>query len=345
MGSINNEAVDYKELSKNERLAIFLITLGPELASNVLSKFEDKEIESICREISKIRVVDQSLRNKAVEEFLHIIGESLQSSMGGIGFAQTALEKSKGVEGANSILERITLGENDTDIIGVISEMEPRRIHNLLKDEQAQTIAFIVSNLNAEKAGEVITLFPEEIRWKILKHIATIEDIPLRILAKISEVIKPQTKEEGEVDYGVQKSGGVVMVANILNRLGKEPSKQVLSSIGESDSVLAEEIGKKMFTFEDLIKLDIRDLQRVTREVETNDLVLALKSASSELESAIMKSVSKRAAESLKDELEMLGPVKVKAVQEAQERIIQIVKKLEEEGAIDLESDEGDVIQ
>lgn len=343
MGRINNETVEYKDLSKIQRLAIFLIALGPDAASSVLAGFEDNDIENICREIGKMGMVDYELKAEAVKEFTDIIGPSLSSIIGGKNFAQKTLEITKGEQGAQLLLGKIEPGGSITSLIQEVCELQPRQVYNLLQKEQTQTIAYVISHLSNDKMLKVINMLPEERRDEVLQYLGEMEEAPLEMLANLAQTLKPQIRQ-AEKPLTFKKTGGVETVAALLNQLGKDVAKNILGKIDENNPELADLINKKMFSFEDLLILTIEDLQRVAREVETNDLVLALKGASKELTKAIMGSVSKRAAESLKDELDMLGAVKVKLVQEAQERIIQVVKRLEEEGAIELGENGNDVI-
>ena len=342
MGSINNDIIEYKDLSKVQRLAIFLIAIGPEGASSVLSYFERDEMEMICREISNMKIVDEGLKYEAMEEFMGLMSRAFGSILGGMSYAQKTLEMAKGGEGAD-ILDRIVPGGGMVDLIDELCELKPKQLFNLLKVEQAQTLAFVISHLSVEKAAELIKMLPEEKRDEVLEDVAGMSDVPLEMLAKMAKVLKPYMGKEENVK--VESSDGVTMVANILNLSEKGIGKSLMDHLDNKNPELGVSISKKMFTFNDLLKLSVEDLQRVTREVETNDLVTALKGVSKVLEDAIMQSVSKRAAESLRDEIEMLGPVKVKLVEQAQERIIQVVRRLEEEGAIDLEQGEGNVIE
>lgn len=342
-GCINNEPVDYKSLPKSKKLAIFLIAVGPEVASQVLNQFEDSEIEFFCREIANMKIVDFDIKNEALEDFTNLIAGSLGSIVGGINFAQKALGMSRFSSQSESILGKIAPGGSDSDLMQKICELEPLQIYNLFSNEQTQTLAYIMSNLNIEKSAKLVVMLDEGKRQQVLEKIGDMKEASVEMVARIATVIKPQLKDPDT--QNVKKSDGVRFVADMLNIINKDIGKEFLAKLSESNAGLSAAISKKMFSFEDLLSLNAPDLQRITREVEMNDLVVALKGASKALEEAIMKSVSKRAAESLKDELTMLGPVKVKAVEEAQSRIIQVVKRLEEDGSIEIGQDGGDVIE
>lgn len=342
MSLINYQEVNYNQLSKIQKLSVFLITIGPDAAATMLSTFDDNNVETLCREISHINIVDQELKDLVLEEFSGILGQSVGSVLGGTKFAQEALEMSQGDHKASNILERILPGGSVNDLIQDMSMMEPRQIYNLMADEQSQTVAFLISHLDMKKAAEILAMLPKDMRENVAECIGAMDSAPLEMVAKIVQSLKPHILSAEK--YTVHKSGGVRAVADILNILDKDVSKGILAKIEDKNPALGAAVRKKMFSFDDLVRLDPVDLQRVTREVEMNDLVLAMKSAHMLLQDAIFKSVSKRAAESIKEEMEMLGAVKLKEVDAAQERIIQVLRRLEEEGEISLDDSGSNVV-
>ena len=336
MADIAMEKIDYDTLNKVQKLALFMVVIGPEVASELLKGFEDNEIETICREISNFTIVDETTQRKVVEEFSNIISGSLGSLLGGARFAQRTLELAKGDYKAANLLSRIAPVGNSMEVIQEISDMEPRQIHNLIRGEQPQTIAFITSHLSHEKAASLISMLAPDVGEEVVERIGSMEFTSLEHVGRVVGCLKKHfdTKHKPTM----HSSGGVRSVADLLNLMDKETSKSLLVKLEERNPQLGMQIRRKMFSFEDLIRLEISDLQRVTRELEMSDLVIALKSANAALQDKIYKSVSKRAAESIKEEMEMLGPVRLKEVEAAQDRIIQVVRKLEEEGEISLEN-------
>ncbi|MGF1483010.1 MAG: flagellar motor switch protein FliG [Opitutales bacterium] len=341
MPHINNEPVKYESLSKTQRLAVFLIVIGPQASARLLEGFDDYELEQVCGEISNIRIIDDEMAAAVIEEFSKIIGESMNAILGGNQFAQRALEMARGDYKAASILGRISPVGNTPELIAEISEMEPRQIFNLVRDEQSQTIAFLVSHLNIDKATQVVEMLAPEMREDVIERIGSMDTTSLEMVAKVVTSLKQHisTKER----YTLHHSGGLRQVADLLNNLDKDMSKTLLNKLEERNPGLGAAIRKKMFSFDDLQRLNASDLQRVTREVEMSDLVVAMKSAQAILQEAIFASVSKRAAETLKEEIEMMGPVRLKEVEAAQDRIIQTVRRLEEEEEITLDA-EGDKV-
>ena len=335
MPDIAIQKIDYDTLTKVQKLALFMVVIGPEVSAELLKTFEDNEIEAICREISNFTIIDDDTQRRVVEEFSDIISQSLGAILGGARFAQRTLELAKGDYKAANLLSRIAPVGNSMEVIQEISDMEPRQIHNLIRGEQAQTIAFITSHLSHEKAASLISMLNPDVAEEVVERIGAMEYTSLEHVGRVVGSLKKHfdTKHKPTM----HRSGGVRSVADLLNLMDKEMSKTLLVKLEERNPQLGMQIRRKMFSFEDLIRLASSDLQRVTRELEMSDLVVAMKSANTALQEALLNSVSKRAAESLREEMQMLGPVRLKEVEAAQDRIIQIVRRLEEEGEISLD--------
>jgi flagellar motor switch protein FliG len=328
--------IDYSKLSKNQKLAIFLIVIGPEAAAEVLRHFDDAEIEMLCREMSQYGMVSDAIRQAAFEEFAPIIGESVSSTLGGLPYAQRTLQLARGDYKASSIMGRLGPTGTAVEVIKDITEMEGRQIFNLIKNEQPQTISFVLSYLDGAKSAEIFALLGPELREEVIERLGTIESTSLELVGKIVRSLGKHFDNKVRPTY--HRSGGVRAVADLLNGLDKEMSKSLLTRLEERNAQLGAAIRKKMFSFEDLNRLEASDLQRVLREVDSSNLAVSMKSASEPLRDKIFASISKRAAESLRDEISMLGPVRLKDVEIAQDAIIQVVRRLEEEGAITLDS-------
>ncbi len=329
---------DYAKLTRQQKLAVFLIIIGPEAAAEVLRQFDDQEIEDLCREMTTITTVPSEVQKVAMEEFSPLIAKSVGSALGGLGYAQRTLEIAKGDYKASTIVGRLgPVAGTSVDVIKDISEMEGRQIYNLVKHEQPQTISFLLSYLDSTKSAEVFALLGPELREEVIERLGTIESTSLELVSKIARSLGKHY--DTKVRPAFHRSGGVRAVADLMNELDKEMSKNLLARLEERNATLSAQIRKKLFSFEDLLRLQPADLQRVLREVDSSNLAIAMKSASETLRDRIYASISKRAAESLKEELEMLGPVRLKDVEAAQDTIIQVVRRLEEEGQITLEAD------
>jgi flagellar motor switch protein FliG len=288
--------------------------------------------------MSAVTVVPIEVQRLSMDEFSPLVAKSAGSAIGGLGYEQRTLEIAKGDYKASTIVGRIgPVVGTSVEVIKDISEMEGRQIFNLVKHEQPQTISFLLSYLDSAKSAEVFALLGPELREEVIERLGTIESTSLELVSKIARSLGKHY--DSKVRPAFHHSGGVRSVADLLNQLDKEMSKNLLARLEERNATLSAAIRKKLFSFEDLSRLQPADLQRVLREVDSSNLAIAMKSASEPLRERIYGSISKRAAESLKDELEMLGPVRLKDVETAQDAIIQVVRRLEEEGQITLESD------
>lgn len=328
---------DYTKLNRQQKLAVFLIVIGPNAAAEVLRQFEDPEIELLCREMAVFTLIPESAQKQAVEEFATLVASGAGSTLGGLGYAQRTLEIAKGDYKASSIIGRVGPVGTAVDVIKDISEMEGRQIYNLVKQEQPQTISFLLSYLDSRKAAELFGLLSPELREEVVERLGTIESTSLELVGKIARSLGKHYDTKSRPSF--HRSGGVRAVADLLNELDKETSKNLLARLEERNATLSAAIRKKLFSFEDLNRLQPADLQRVLREIDSANLAISMKSASETLRSRFYASISKRAAESLREEIELLGPVRLKDVEAAQDAIIQVVRRLEEEGEISIEAE------
>jgi flagellar motor switch protein FliG len=289
-------------------------------------------------------MVSENLREKALEEFSPIIGESVVSTMGGLDYARRTLEIARGDYKAGTIIGRLGPAGTAVEVIKEITEMEGRQIYNLIKNEQPQTISFVLSYLDGPKSAQIFALLSPDLREEVVERLGTIDSTSLDLVSKIVRNLSRHFDNKVRPTY--HRSGGVRAVADLLNGIDKEMSKSLLARLEERNAQLGAAIRKKMFSFEDLGRLAPADLQRVLREVDSANLAVSMKSASESLKEKLFASISKRAAESLRDEIAMLGPVRLKDVEIAQDAIIQVVRRLEEEGTVSLGGEnEGAVIQ
>lgn len=332
-------AIDYGKLTRMQKLALFLIVIGPEAAAEILRSFDDGQIELLCREMGGFPMVPDVVRRQVLEEFAPLIGESVSSSLGGLDFAKRAVEKVRGDHRATSILGRagMTDGAATADALRDFGEMEGRQIFNLLRAEHPQTIAFVLSHLTSAKAAEVFGLLVPEVREEVIERLGIIDRTSTALVGKIVRSLGRHL--ESGPRPTLQASGGVRAVADLLNGLDKATSKTVLTRLEERNATLGAAVRRRLFSFEDLSRLTPSDLQRVLREVDSSNLALSLKGASEGLKDKVFGAISKRAAESLRDEIGMLGAVRRKEVDAAQDSVIQVVRRLEEEGAVTLDGD------
>ncbi len=334
--------IDYAKLSRQQKLAIFLIVVGPVAAAELLKELDDPTIELLCREMATFPVVPETVQQLAIDEFGELLVVSASATLGGLPYAQQAVGLAKGDYKASAIMGRVgPVGALvESEVIKGLREMEGRQIYNLIRSEQPQTIAFLLSYLGTEKSTEVFALLTPELRQEVVERLGTIESTSLELVAKLVRALRKHV--EAKAPPAFHRSGGAQSVADLLKKMDRESSKALLAHLEERNAQLGAAIRKKMFSFEDLNLITPADLQRVMREIDSSNLAAAMKSASETIREKIYGAISKRAAESLREEIDLLGPVRLKEVEAAQDAIIQVVRRLEEEGTITLESQGAD---
>ena len=322
---------------------MLLIVVGPEAAGQILKNFEDQEIEMVCKEINRWSHVPRDLQERILEEFSEIIGDSLKESVGGYDFAQRALEIARGDYKANTMLNRIEPGKSATKLMDGVDQLNARQIFSLVSREQSQTIAFVIANLSKEKAGQVFTMLTTSQQDEVIDRISNLEDYTSEQISRVASSIKRLTDAGSSSPW--HSGGGADAATELLKKVSGDIQEGILERLEERDPAIAQTIRNKMFTFDDLISLPVMDLQKVARDVQTEDLILALKPSSQELRKAFFGAVSKRAAENLKEELEFMGPVPRKTVEDARARIIETVRMLEDQDEISLATGDGGLIE
>ena len=327
-------APDISQMSRVQKLAALLIVLGPESAAQILKTLDPRELETVSAEMTRLPVITQEMRAGILQEMSEVALAAGTSLRGGIEFTQTALEKAVGFSKASDILNRVSPSRPLSSSVQLLTELEPRQLFSLLKEEHVQTITLIASYLRPQKASELLNLLPPEVRGQAIERLATLGPTPVEVVEQIAEVL--QQRIQGRATRGVNQTGGLKSAAEILNALNKEVSKSILTSLEERNAELGQAIRQKMFTFADLAMLDNTALQKILREVDMRDLALSLKKADDTVKAKLLGAISKRAAETVNDELSFMGAVKLKELEGAQFRIIEVVRRLEGEGEIDL---------
>jgi flagellar motor switch protein FliG len=327
---------DNVPLNKTQKLAALLIMLGPESGGTILRQMQPREVEAISREMARFNLITRERQMEILEEFSEVAVAASTSVSAGVEVTRTTLEKAVGSFKAGDIMGRIV--STRAPVAGAmqaIADMDPRHIFNLVRDEQVQAITFIVSHLSPEKAAQVLNLLRVEQRDQVIERLATLAPTPVEVAEKVVDVLN--AKLGVKQTRALNQTGGVTNAADILNVMDKTLTRTLLTSIEERNPDLSMAIRKKMFTFEDLLLLSPAAIQRIMREIEMRDLSLALKKVSEPLKKLLLSNVSRRAAESVQEELAFLGHVKLRDVEAAQFRIIDSVRKLETEGEIDLD--------
>jgi flagellar motor switch protein FliG len=338
------QPLDVSKMSKAQKLAALLVIVGPDAAAEIMKHMDEHELDTISAEMAKITVVSQEMQVEILKEFTEVAVEASTSILGGLSYAQGALEKSVGHFRASNILSRILPTRTPmAAAMQQIADMEPRQIFNLLKGEQTQTIALIMSYLGAEKSAQVVNLLPAEAREQVIERLATLAPIPIEVVEKVADVLN--AKVGAKRTRALNQTGGLKIAAELLNALDKSISKTLLISLEERNPELGAGIRQKMFTLEDLATLEATSLQKILREIDMRDLAVALKTASEKVKTALLSCISKRAAETVNEEISFMGPVKLKEIEAAQLRVIEVVRRLESEGEIDLDNEDTNQTQ
>jgi flagellar motor switch protein FliG len=327
---------DISRMSKTQKLAALLIILGPETAAQILKTLQPHELEAVSAEMARLPLITQEMRHAILSEMSEVALTASTASRGGVEFTQAALEKAIGPTKATDLLQRVSRQHGPSSAVHRLIEMEPRHLLNLLKDERTQTIALVVSYLKSDKASDLLSLLRAELRDQVIERVATLGPTPVEVVDTVAEVL--QRRLQGRPTRGLNQTGGVKSAADVLNALNKGLSKSILTALEERNAELGQAIRQKMFTFADLINLDTAALQKVMREVDMRDLALALKRADDVLKAKLLGAISKRAAETVNEEMSFMGSVKLKEIEAAQGRIIEVVRRLENDGEIELEA-------
>ncbi|KAB8138735.1 flagellar motor switch protein FliG [Gracilibacillus oryzae] len=328
-------------LTGRQKAAILLISLGPDVSAQVYKHLTPEEIEKLTLEISSVKKIDSDQKDSILGEFQEIAMAQDYITQGGIGYAKTVLEKALGADKANDILGRLT-SSLQVKPFDFARKADPSQIINFIQNEHPQTIALVLSYLDSEQAAQILSELPQELQADIAKRIAVMDSTSPEIIAEVEQILERKLSTTVTQDY--TQTGGIQAVVDVLNGVDRSTERTILDALEIDDPELAEEIRKRMFVFEDIVTLDNRAIQRVIREVENDDLRLALKVASDEVQEIIFNNMSQRMAETFKEEMEFMGPVRLRDVEEAQSRIVSVVRRLEEIGEIVLARGGGDDI-
>jgi flagellar motor switch protein FliG len=328
---MNANMNDTKRITGLQKSAILLMAMGEEFTASFFKKIDENSIKKIGRYMSKISFVPPDVLNSVMDEFAKSYENDRSINMSGKSFLKQVADKSSGesmVREAFKSIER----ENENAPFGELSYLPAKSAINVFKNEHPQTIALVLSNLPQEKAAEILCLFPDEIKADIAFRILQIGEVQNDILKDLDEIIKNEISSMGT--SSTKKINGVDALANILNEVDGKTEKSIMSHIEKEDGDLAEKIRQKMFLFEDLIKIDDKGFREILKNINNDVIIKALKTASEDMKQKIFTNLSERAAEMLKEDLEVLGPVRLKEVEENQQIIIKAAKKLEADGHI-----------
>ncbi len=322
-----------EDLTPAQKAAILMIVLGEDLSARVLSLLPKQDIELISKEIAFMRTIDPKIIRDVVNEFYTMLKAKEFMSAGGLEYAKELLIKTLGPEEARKIIDKLMKIMESSYGFDYLENVDPKQLVKFIQNEHPQTIAIILAHLDQSTAAEVLSLLPKELQADVTLRMASLENVSPSVIKHVSEIL--ESKMESVSGSNIEL-GGIRKVSEIINRMGRVESKSLIDSIAEHNPELASQIRDMMFVFEDIIKLSDSDIQELLKHIDKKDLIMALKGASDELKEKFFKNMSSRAAETLKEELEFLGAVKVKDVEKAQKVIVDIVRKLDEEGVISI---------
>ena len=328
----------YDNLTMAEKIAIFLIQLGEDATANLFSNMDIETITEISKYIARARDIDKQIATAILEEFYAIFQSNQYIRSGGMEYAKDILYRTLGPEEAQKILDSLSKSIDNAQSFSYLDQVKPQQLADFIINEHPQTIALILAHMDPANAAETISFFPDELRSEVTVRMANLGDISPSIIKKVSTIL--ESKLESLTSYKVEV-GGPRAVAEILNRLGQKAAKSTLGLIEQVDDKLATTIKDMMFTFEDIIKMDNNGIREILKVADKKDLMIALKGAPDELRDKFLSNMSQRAQDAFLEEMQFLGAVRVKDVEEAQRKIVEEVQKLAEQGVIQIgESDE-----
>lgn len=318
-----------------QKAAVVMMSLGTEQAAEVMKYLNENEVKKLSRAFTAVQELDRDVQRDISLEFHKMLKAAEKMVVDGREFAKEVIESAFGEDVAESLVATLA-GKNQESLATLISDMPQNLAENFLQSEHPQTISFILSKMPAQKAAEMMLSLSEELQTDVLVRISKLEQVKRDVVDEVCEVIKNQVR--GITVGGGEDLGGPKACAQILNFIDKTVEERILTEVEDTHPELAEEIRNLMFTFEDMLKIDDRSIQTILKDVQREQLVLALKTASPELRELLFKNMSQRAAEMLRDDLDSLGPTKVKDVEKAQQGVVDIIRRLEAEGKIQLSS-------
>lgn len=326
------------ELPGKRKAAIFLACMGSDRASRIMTSLSDEEVEELTLSLSGLESVDSQLRTAVIDEFYEMAVTNKIVTQGGIDYARSLLEKAFGADRTVEILTRLQTNLQDVPF-QFLKKADPGQIVTFIQDEHPQTISLILAHLPASTAAIILSALSQDVQADVVMRIATMERTPPEVVREVERVL--ERKMAAVFTQGFTFAGGVKDVAEILNSIDRAAEKTIMSSLEESDPELADEIARLMFTFDDIVYVDDGGIQKALRDVESKDLALALKGASEDVCEKIYKNMSERARLMIQEEIEFMGPVRLKNVEESQQRIVSAIRSLEEAGELIIEGRGG----
>jgi flagellar motor switch protein FliG len=319
------------QLTGRQKAAIFLVSLGTDVSSEIFKHLREDEIEQLTFEIARLDRIEPDERDKVLQEFQEMMMAQEFIQQGGIDYARDVLERALGTQKAIDIVNRLT-SSLQVRPFDFIRRTDPSHLLNFIQGEHPQTIALILAYLDPQKAAQILSGLNHQIQADVAKRIAQMDRTSPDVLREVERVLERKLSTLASEDF--TSAGGIESIVEVLNNVDRGTEKIIIEALEEEDPELAEEIKKRMFVFEDIVLLDDRSIQKVLREVDTQDLAKALKGVDAEVQEKIYRNMSKRAASLLREDMDFMGPIRMRDVEESQQKIVNIIRKLEESGDI-----------
>ncbi len=324
--------VQFENLKGFEKAAILCNYLGPDALRSLIKTLDDGDIRKLINVMQKYRVVPVNVTKKVLEEFYELISESQDYIFSEKSSAKDTIVNAVGEERARAILGGVNMGGGVGRQLESLEMVDAKSLSTFLVNEHPQTVAVILAHLEPEKKGEVLKRLPESLQSEVVLRMANLDHVAPELIAELDLVLKKELSSMATVEQGTL--GGVQPVAEMLNVMDKTTESSIMSRLEEKDPLLAEEIRKLMFVFEDIIKIDDKGIQTLLKEIPNDKLLLALKTANEEIKNKVFKNISQRAAEMLREDLANMGPSRLSDVEGAQQEIVNVARRLEAEGKI-----------
>lgn len=332
--SIDGRSLRFAEtdaLTPRQKAAQIIIALGDDAAAAIYRNLPEEDVEKLTYEITRLESVSPEISDMVVKEFYGLCVAQKVYLEGGINYAKTVLEKAFGPQQGNQLLDRVTKSIR-TKAFEFIRKADSKNIMNMIMNEHPQTIALILSYARAEQASQVISELPKDIRIEVVERIAKMDRTSPEIIKQVESIL--ERKFDSVISVELMEVGGIDYIAEVMNSIDRSSEKYIFDELSRKDPKLTEEIRKRMFVFEDIMVLDSFSIQRFIKEVETKDMAVALKGSNKDVASVIFANMSQRMADTVRSEMEYLHNLRVRDVEEAQQKIVAIIRRLEEEGEI-----------
>lgn len=320
-----------RQFTGKEKVAILLIALGPQKSAEIFKHLNEEEIEELTLQIANMRMVSPEEKKMVIEEFYQLCLAQEYISEGGINYAKEVLERALGSDKAMDIISKLTSSLHVRPF-EFIRKADPNQLLNYIQNEHPQTIALILSYLSPSQAAQILSSLPIEKQSDVTRRIAIMDRTSPDVIREIEAILESKFSNILTQDY--TSTGGIQAVVDILNSVDRGTEKHIMEELDAKDAELSEEIRRRMFVFEDIIILDNRSIQRIIREINNSQWAIALKGASEEVKEVVFSNMSKRLAEMIKEDIEFMGPVRIRDIEDAQQNIVNVIRKLEEDGEI-----------